>query len=148
MTPLHLAAYNGHTEAVIFLIEQKALLETRYQFCGGSEGLTALEVAVSRKNLDLAIRMRELGARDSRGELATALAVQALTPSQKDEYVWVKLREGELDHARLRGYHPSPEFSVGSSDLLARFTFLNRHKSGTVESSGDADASPLPPHAV
>lgn len=70
MTPLHLAAYNGHTSIAIFLVEVAgADINVRNQY-----GDSALEIAVQNKNLGLAVKLQDLGAIDEKGVLEQALA--------------------------------------------------------------------------
>ena len=61
MTPLHLAAYNGHTAIVKILVKAGALLDARDAW-RDVPGTTALEMAVCRKNFTTAIILNQLGA--------------------------------------------------------------------------------------
>ncbi|MDP3704828.1 MAG: ankyrin repeat domain-containing protein [Legionellaceae bacterium] len=72
MTPLHLAAYNGHTAIVEVLARAGALLNERDAW-RDVPGNTALEMAVDRKNFTTAIKLEKLGALFGVGDLYNAL---------------------------------------------------------------------------
>lgn len=74
MTPLHLAAYNGHIEIVKILIASNAKIDKLSWSATTSIAATAFDIAITRKHYALAKVLHNLGAKDPNKKLDKALA--------------------------------------------------------------------------
>ena len=73
MTPLHLAAYNGHTQIAKILIKAGAEIN-RPDVWNYTSGNTAFEMAIENKHFGLAKMLKEFGAQDTNNLLEKALS--------------------------------------------------------------------------